>query len=414
MRVTGVGDAIISRRVSMLEDEPFQELRSLIQSADAAYVNFEMVIPRLPATPEVIPKAIRLAAPEWTLDELSAMGFTTFGLANNHAYDFTATGLEETVEVFERRGLPFSGAGRNLDTARMPCYVDTPAGRLAVLNAGSTAAVSSLAANAGVLTAPRTGSSPFKVSTTYELAAKEFEALRSVDRALGTDATTQALLATEVFPGPRIGDPASEMLFMSRKFIRNDVSRVVTAPSAQDLGDICRWIGEARRAADVVAVGLHSHESADDGFNLDPPADFIQASARAFIDAGADIIFGHGPHRLRGIEVYGGRPIFYSLGNFMFMDDTLHVFDPLQYEIFDLPATSTPSDLHDYREGDGPAGPVGSMPARLSGQASCRPALSTRRAAPALSWCRLISDARIRARPAEIRDRYTVMRPRRS
>lgn len=41
-----------------------------------------------------------------------------------------------------------------------------------------------------------------------------------------------------------------------------------------------------------------------------------QAFSRGVIDAGADIVFGHGPHVPRAIEVYKGRPIFYSLGNF--------------------------------------------------------------------------------------------------
>jgi hypothetical protein len=35
------------------------------------------------------------------------------------------------------------------------------------------------------------------------------------------------------------------------------------------------------------------------------------------IDAGADAVAGHGPHVLRGIEFYRGRPIVYSLGNFL-------------------------------------------------------------------------------------------------
>lgn len=38
------------------------------------------------------------------------------------------------------------------------------------------------------------------------------------------------------------------------------------------------------------------------------------------IDAGADAYIVHGPHQFRGIEIYKGRPIFYSVGNFI-MDD---------------------------------------------------------------------------------------------
>lgn len=40
------------------------------------------------------------------------------------------------------------------------------------------------------------------------------------------------------------------------------------------------------------------------------------AFSRGVIDAGADVVFGHGPHVPRAVEVYKGRPIFYSLGNF--------------------------------------------------------------------------------------------------
>jgi poly-gamma-glutamate synthesis protein (capsule biosynthesis protein) len=43
----------------------------------------------------------------------------------------------------------------------------------------------------------------------------------------------------------------------------------------------------------------------------------VVAFARAMIDAGADLVVGHGPHVLRGVECYRGRPIAYSLGNFV-------------------------------------------------------------------------------------------------
>ncbi|OGL86142.1 hypothetical protein A3I40_01765 [Candidatus Uhrbacteria bacterium RIFCSPLOWO2_02_FULL_48_12] len=40
--------------------------------------------------------------------------------------------------------------------------------------------------------------------------------------------------------------------------------------------------------------------------------------AREFIDAGADVVIGHHPHVVQNVELYKGRPIFYSLGNFIF------------------------------------------------------------------------------------------------
>jgi poly-gamma-glutamate synthesis protein (capsule biosynthesis protein) len=43
-----------------------------------------------------------------------------------------------------------------------------------------------------------------------------------------------------------------------------------------------------------------------------------QALAHAFVDAGADVVVGHHPHVVQEIEIYNDRPIFYSLGNFIF------------------------------------------------------------------------------------------------
>lgn len=43
-----------------------------------------------------------------------------------------------------------------------------------------------------------------------------------------------------------------------------------------------------------------------------------QGLAHAMIDAGADLIIGHHPHVVQGMELYNGKPIFYSLGNFIF------------------------------------------------------------------------------------------------
>ena len=43
----------------------------------------------------------------------------------------------------------------------------------------------------------------------------------------------------------------------------------------------------------------------------------LRAFARATIDAGADLVIGHGPHVLRGLELYKGRLVAYSLGNFV-------------------------------------------------------------------------------------------------
>ena len=79
-------------------------------------------------------------------------------------------------------------------------------------------------------------------------------------------------------------------------------------PRAEALEDMLR-----NSAAQRKIVNLHW------GFeHTDTPAPFQRELVYKLIDAGADIIVGHHPHVPQGWEIYRGKPIFYSLGNFNF------------------------------------------------------------------------------------------------
>ncbi len=67
------------------------------------------------------------------------------------------------------------------------------------------------------------------------------------------------------------------------------------------------------------------------------------------VDEGADAVLGHGPHFLRGVEVYKSRPIFYSLGNFIFQNEVMPSLPSDLYERAGLDNTATPADFYDYR-----------------------------------------------------------------
>lgn len=83
-------------------------------------------------------------------------------------------------------------------------------------------------------------------------------------------------------------------------------------------------VRSAAADADIVVVTFHAGaEGADRDHVPEGPEEYLgeprgdsRAFAHAVIDAGADLVVGHGPHVLRGMEVYGGRLIAYSLGNF--------------------------------------------------------------------------------------------------
>ncbi len=78
-------------------------------------------------------------------------------------------------------------------------------------------------------------------------------------------------------------------------------------------------VGDARRRADVVVVAMHAGLEGAAGAHVPRGADYgtdTRGATRAAIDAGADVVFGSGPHVVRGVERYRGRYIVYSSGNF--------------------------------------------------------------------------------------------------
>jgi len=121
----------------------------------------------------------------------------------------------------------------------------------------------------------------------------------------------------------------------------------VTTYNKKDADRIVRAIKEARRQADVVLVSHHSHERK--GLEKNQPADFCRDFAKLCLDAGADVYLGHGPHIWRGIEIYKGKPIFYSLGDFIFQNDNVERQPTEFYNLYDMGPENTVSDGLDAR-----------------------------------------------------------------
>lgn len=108
---------------------------------------------------------------------------------------------------------------------------------------------------------------------------------------------------------------------------RIDVIAFATYPGAYnllDLEDALEAVRQARAEADLVIVSFHggaegaSHQHVlprDETFLGEDRGD-LRRFARAAVDAGAQLVLGSGPHVVRGMEVYHGKLIAYSLGNF--------------------------------------------------------------------------------------------------
>jgi poly-gamma-glutamate synthesis protein (capsule biosynthesis protein) len=104
--------------------------------------------------------------------------------------------------------------------------------------------------------------------------------------------------------------------------------------------------------SDFVIVTSHTHGG---NKNVEPPS-WQPGFAKECIDAGAIAYVSHGPHRLRGIEIYKGKPIFYSLGNFIFQNETIDPMPADNYERYDLPPDKLAGELYDKRFKGGTVG----------------------------------------------------------
>lgn len=90
-----------------------------------------------------------------------------------------------------------------------------------------------------------------------------------------------------------------------------------------DATALVKEIQQAKKKCDYLAVYVHWGVERNN-----QPEDYQRNLAKQYIDAGADVVIGSHPHVLQGIEFYQGKPIFYSLGNFIFnqsIDKTMAV-----------------------------------------------------------------------------------------
>ncbi len=326
------GDAIITRALSPYREPHFLTLRELVRGATAAFINLEVLFHDYEE--DVIPAAASggtyMRAEPGLAGELAWFGFDLVSRANNHSMDFGVGGMRATTRAVQAAGLVHAGTGENLAEARAPAYLETPGGRVALISIASTFDDAMRAGEQRKDMRGRPGLSPLRYSRRYILPEDRFASLLDILRGFR----------------PSLPDDADAFSFGGARFVRGDELRQETRAHPDDLEQIVRTVRDAARQADFVLVTSHTHESAGP---REIPADFLIETAHAVIDAGADVFAGHGPHVLRGIEIYQGKPIFYSLGDFIFQNETVELQPADNYEAYDLPPDALPGEFQDRR-----------------------------------------------------------------
>lgn len=263
--VTAVGDMIFNEQISNLRSGEHQQLLRILQESDISCGNLEF---SMNAHPEAQRPFYNFRADPEFAWELAAIGINMVSMANNHALDFGPEGLRDCLKALDRANITYAGAGMTLAAARA---------------VGSTR-VQAVKTKFGLLSYVRYWTSK------YRCADPSGPCLATINPAVILVAKEGG--KTEAVEGLVEGDV---------KAMEDDV--VV-----------------AKRHQDVVMVALHnhdrSHHRAYGTQDTTPPNDEVMY--RRAVDAGADVVLGTGPHVLRGIEIYGGKPILYSLSNFIY------------------------------------------------------------------------------------------------
>ena len=303
-----------------------------------------------------------MTTPPVLLDDLKWMGFGLLSNANNHATDYGTGGLMATLEHLRAAGLPCAGAGANLARGARAglCGHAAPAASASWPRPRSSGP-GIAPPTSGRIRPGGPGINPLGFATAYTVDATVFAELKRGSERLGLTAGARA-------PPRRVlqrqGGAEPTRTTSSRSWAASSAKATAfTSPprsTARTPRPTCARSRRRARQADWVIFSFHSHEFGAGGrltaatdVGMEEMADFYVEFAHAAIDAGADVVAGHGPHLTLGVEVYRGRPILYSLGNFIFQNDTVEMFPAEAYQRFGLPHEATPADFLDARtDGD--------------------------------------------------------------
>ncbi len=313
--IIATGDSFITKPLSNYAG--FDKIKDVIMSHDVRFNNLEITIHEKEGYPAAYSGGTWAMASPCRLDDLNKYGFNVYNTANNHSLDYSHGGLLATIKNLEARGAAYCGTGCDMESAAAPCYIKTGNATVALIGASSTFHDSDIAGPSNDAIFGRPGLNTVRVNETYFVTKAEFDALKHIAKA--TDINSYEDF--KVKNGYSLPSPEGELNFGGHKFMLSDKTCKKTSPHRDDMSRIEAQIQSAKKSADIVLVSMHSHELKD----ADPviPDDFYVEFCHRCIDAGADAILGHGPHELRGIEIYGGKPIFYSLGNFIFQTETV-------------------------------------------------------------------------------------------
>ena len=267
-------------------------------------------------------------APAVVAKDLRSLGITVLSKANNHATDWGTEGLVATLASLRAAGVAEAGAGMTLAQARAPVYLRTLTGVAALVDTASTFPPMSVAcsppnARYGPYARACPGISALHVREVHLLPYAQWRELRTLLGGLPVTSRRQSWSGE--LDSARAGQGQGDFFVGETAFRGAPTRGLAWEMNPQDFHAVIDSIREARQHANFVLFSIHAHEitpyrnpARGNDNDTARPASFEPILFHAAIDAGADAVVRNGPHVLGGIEIYKGKPIFYSLGSFFF------------------------------------------------------------------------------------------------
>ncbi len=245
---------------------PFRQVVPIFKTADFIFSNLECCF-YVPAGEHSVENEGFFAAPA-TAEALKIAGIQAVGIANNVNYGEAA--IKSSIARLDEMGIPHTGAGVNRDAAYAPVILEKAGLRVGFLQRTSVYWQTNHEARANA-----TGVAVIRGHTSYHVPHHKTR--------------------LEIPPANRPGVPPEILTWADPEYLqrfRDDIAAL-------------------RARSDIVVASCHWGLFKD-------VLQYMTEIAHAAIDAGADVVFGHGPHYSLPVEVYKGKPIYYGLGSFSF------------------------------------------------------------------------------------------------
>lgn len=253
-----VGDLILDQPGPM---EPyFEQIKAVLEKQDIMAGHLE--------TPHCTheraqPSCIDIQAPPSPpehLDVLSGL-FDLVSVAGNHSYDCGTNGISDTIKNLDERGIMHCGTGSDIYEAKKPVLFEKEGVKVGFLSYNLAGP------SLGWATSQKAGTNYVKVQTGYV---------------------------------PVRDMPASP-------------AKIYTWINPEDKEKFQNEVKALKLQCDIVVISVHLGNGGD----IPGLESYETEFARGCIDAGADIIFAHHHHVLKGVDIYKGKPIYHGLGNFV-------------------------------------------------------------------------------------------------